>query len=206
MGPKRSFLSALLFLIALGAGAAQAVAASPGVDEAKSFIRGLADRTIATLADEQLSAAVREQRFADMFVEGFDVPTISRFVLGRHWRRASAGQRKAYQEAFNEFIIKTYTRRFSAFTGEQLEITGGREETKNDTVVLSRIRSPNGPSTRVSWRVRQVKDQLKILDVIVEGVSMLITHRDEMNSVIRTRGGSLDGLIAAIREKIVSYD
>ncbi len=205
MGPMRSFLSGLLFLVALGTGAAQA-AAAPGVDEAKSFIRGLADRTIATLADEQLSAAVREQRFAELFVEGFDVPTISRFVLGRHWRRASAEQRKAYLAAFNEFIIKTYTRRFSSFTGEQLEITGGREETKNDTVVLSRILRLNGPSTRVSWRVRQVRDQLKILDVIVEGVSMLITHRDEMNSVIRTRGGSVDGLIAALREKIVSYD
>jgi phospholipid transport system substrate-binding protein len=170
-------------------------------DDATAFIEELAEETFGALGDDSLSLQEREKALGRVFDRGFDVPTISRFVLGRHWRAASQAQRKEYVRVFRDFIVKTYTRRFGTFAGERLEVTGVRAEGDGESVVASAIKRDGGPSTRVSWRVRRNSNEYKIVDVMVEGVSMLITHRDEFGSVIRHKGNGVDGLITTLREK-----
>lgn len=190
-------LAALLFVAPTGS-----VPPASGAENARQFLQELSDAAIAILAKESLTAEQREQKLGELFDRGFHLPTVSRFVLGRHWRAASQDQRATYQQVFRDFIVKSYSKRFSSFTSEKLKITDSRSEGDNDTFVFSLLERPGGVSTRVSWRIRRYADDFKIIDVIVEGISMLITQRDEFNSVIRNSGGELEGLITLLQGKV----
>jgi phospholipid transport system substrate-binding protein len=201
--PRRTVVVALaVFLGAVVTGTSRSARAQ---DSARHFMQSLGDEAIAILADEGLSTAQREEKLGRLFDRGFHLPTVSRFVLGRHWRSATQDQRQEYQQVFRDFIVKSYSKRFSSFAGEQLNITGSRAEGEHDTIVISTIVRPQGKPTRVSWRLRRYADDFKIIDVIVEGVSMLITQRDEFSSVIRKSGGELDGLITLLQDKVESF-
>lgn len=204
MQPGKTFAVTLILFVAL-LNRGMPAAAAP--ESAGAFIQALADETIAVIADETLSSDEREQAFARLFDRGFDLPTISRFVLGRHWRTASEAEREEYQRVFRVFIVKSYSRRFSSFSGERLEVKKSRKEADGrDTIVDSTIERLRGRPTRVAWRVRRNSDELRIVDVVVEGVSMAITQRDEFASVIRSSGGTLEGLIARLRRQIEKLD
>ena len=188
-----------VFLVAAVSGAPGRLSAE---EDAGDFVQSLANEATAALADESLSAADRERALGRLFDKSFDLRTISRFALGRYWRTATPAERREYQAVFRDFIVKTSSKRFSSFTGEQLEVTGSRREGKMDVVVRSRILRPKGPPIRVMWRLRRSSEDYRVIDVIVEGVSMLITQRDEFSSVIRNSGGKVEGLIAILRKKV----
>ncbi len=204
MVPRRTVVVALAVFLA--AAAIGTPGPARGDESARQFMQSLGDDAIAILADEGLSAVQRENKLGRLFDRGFHLPTVSRFVLGRHWRNATQDQRQEYQQVFRDFIVKSYSKRFSSFAGEQLKITNSRAEGKHDTIVFSTIVRPEGKPTRVSWRLRGYADGFKIIDVIVEGVSMLITQRDEFSSVIRNSGGELDGLITLLQDKVEAFE
>ena len=167
----------------------------------RQFIESLGEETIGAITNADVSEEDRLTEFARLFRKGFDVDTISRFVLGRSWRRASDEQKVEYQSLFADFIVTTYANRFRQYSGEKLLVDGERPASKRDTIVSSEIKPPDGPAVRVDWRVRKTGDDHKIIDVIVEGVSMAITQRDEFASVIRRGGGGVETLIAELRNK-----
>lgn len=167
----------------------------------KQFIESLGEETISAITQPDVSEDARLEEFERLFRKGFDVDTISRFVLGRYWRQASPQQRDEYQKLFADFIIHTYASRFRQYSGETLLVDGERKATERDTIVSSQINTPDGPPVRVDWRIRSNSEDYKIIDVIVEGVSMAITQRDEFASVIRRGGGQVETLIEELREK-----
>ena len=167
----------------------------------KQFIESLGEETIGAITNPDVSEDLRLTEFERLFSKGFDVNTISRFVLGRYWRRATPQQREEYQALFAEFIVHTYASRFRQYSGEKLSVDGERVASKRDTIVSSQINTPDGPAVRVDWRVRTKGHDHKIVDVIVEGVSMAITQRDEFASVIRRGGGGIETLISKLRQK-----
>ncbi len=190
------------FALTLLAGAAipwQSViaAASPAeVEEATGFIEDLANRAIEVLRRSEDDATAREVAFRDLLSEGFDVPFIGRFVLGRHWRRATPEQRTRYLALFSDFLVTTYTRRLSDYSGESFRIIGAKPVGKTDVLVRTRIERPGGASIKAGWRVRAVADTHKIIDVSVEGVSMVMTQRAEFASVVQKTG--MDGLLQVL--------
>jgi len=194
------------FAVLLSATATGSALPASGEEGARQFLQTLSDDAIAILTNESLSAEQREQELGELFDRGFHLPTVSRFVLGRHWRTATEDQRQTYQQVFRDFIVKSYSKRFSSFAGEKLNITDSRPEGEHDTIVFSRLERPDGESTRVSWRIRRYEDDFKIIDVIVVGISMLITQRDEFNSVIRNSGGELNGLITLLQDKVQALE
>ena len=172
----------------------------------KEFIESLGEETIGAITDPNVSERDRLTEFSRLFRKGFDVDTISRFVLGRYWCRATDEQKVKYQILFADFIVTTYANRFRQYSNEKLLVDGERTANKRDTIVLSKIKLPEGPAVRVDWRVRRTGDNHKIVDVIVEGVSMAITQRDEFASVIRRGGGRVETLIAELQEKLSADD
>ena len=172
------------------------------VQDAAQFLQSLADQAIAIHADMSLSAAEREQALGRLVERFFDLPTIGRFAAGRYWRSATPEQHREYQAAFRDFSVKTVATRLPDLDERSLKITGTRREGELDIIVASLVTAREKSPTRVMWRLRRSTQNYKILDVIIEGVSMLITQRDEFSSVIRARGGTLEVLITVLREKI----
>ncbi len=170
--------------------------------EAIDFLVGMADKAIAGLADRQLTASDRAARFRQMLSEGFDVPFIGRFVLGRFWRTASEEERTEFLRLFEDYIVQSYAHRFGEYSGENMRFTMTRPSPDNQVTVFSDLVRPSGPPVKVEWKLRPEGANYKVVDVVVEGISMSVTQRDEFSSVIQRNGGKVEGLLNILRDKI----
>ena len=198
---RRLFLvcAALLAVSSWAARPAAAQSADPG---ATAFIQSLGNEAVATFSNKSLSREQAVERFRTLLYQGFDVPYIGRWVLGRYWNSATPQQHDEYQKLFERLIVNTYANRFVEYSGETFRITGSRPEGDTDTMISTQIVRPNGPPVNVDWRVRKRDAGYKIIDVVVEGVSMGVTQRQEFASVISQNGGRVEGLIQALRQKV----
>jgi phospholipid transport system substrate-binding protein len=173
----------------------------PAADDAVGFISDLGRRTVQILA-AKAPENEREAKIRAIFEEGFDIPTISRFVLGGCWRTASEAQRQDFVALFEAYVIHAYAVRFNDYGGEQLKVTAARAEDPDSSIVQSIITRPSGaPPIKVDWRVNKTPKGLKLTDVVVEGVSMAVTQRQEFASVIQRNGGQIDALLKLLRER-----
>jgi phospholipid transport system substrate-binding protein len=170
------------------------------------FIRSLSNEAIGSLTGQSVTQMDREEKFRTLFTENFDVPQIAQFVLGLYWPRANQQQRAEYVKLFEDFVVKSYAKKFGDYTGGEGFKTGNvTRVASGDAVVSSQIRTKEDrPPVRVDWRVRAGEENYKIVDVMVEGISMSVTHRDEFAAVIRSNGGTVAGLIDALRKKTIT--
>jgi len=167
---------------------------------ADEFIRSVGQQAIHSLTGKELSNDQRQDLFRTILNQTFDVPLIARFALGRFWRRTSEEQRKEYVELFEDFLVQAYALRFKNYSVEVFTVGKVRQINERDALVHSELALNDGRKIVVYWRVRG-KAELKIIDVIIESVSMAITHRDEFSSVINRGGGKIDGLLNVLRKK-----
>jgi phospholipid transport system substrate-binding protein len=194
-------LIALPLLIAAG----PAVAAPSGEVDAKAtaFMNQLWNRAI-ELLNKKAPAAQRQAQFRELFHNDFDSPGIARFVLGRYWRTASPEEQKEFLKLFEEYVVYVYTARLSDFEGEQFKIKGAHPD-QGSVIVSTDVITPGAPTPlKVDWRLVDDDGAYKISDVIVEGVSMLVTQRSEFASIIQRHGGQVQGLLDLMREKTAS--
>jgi phospholipid transport system substrate-binding protein len=193
---RRSFtiLSLLIGSTSLAA-APNAIAADANV-----FMSELWTRAVEVL-DKKAPLTERLTRFRQLFQADFDGPGIARFVLGRYWRTASEQEQQEYMKLFEDYVIFVYGTRLSHFNGETFKVRGSRTD-ESGTVVSTDIISPSGePPIKVDWRLVADRGAFKINDVIIEGISMMVTQRSEFASIIQRHGGQVGGLLALMREK-----
>lgn len=146
-------MAALAVVVALVVAGPVTARSGDLADDTKRFIEGLADKAIAALTVENLSRDERVTRFRSLFTEYFAVDTIGRWVLGRHWRRATDAERDEYLMLFEDLIVFTYVDRFTQYSGERLSVTRTLfSDESRDALVFSR-RSP-GPPAASRWRWR----------------------------------------------------
>jgi len=188
----------------LSAAASGAAAPNLNTQDPASFIQSLGEEAIQMLSDKTLSEKDRLIQFRTLLHAGFDMKTIGRFTLGRYSTRASDAEVEEFQRLFDEYVVQTYASRLGQYSGEKLQIGTARKDESGDILVGSEIVPREGPQVRVEWRVRGEPGKFKIIDVIVEGVSMAITQRSEFSAVIQRSGGKIDGLISELRRKIPS--
>lgn len=169
-------------------------------ENAKKFIHTLAETGIGFLEDQSLSDDERKKEFRGVLKDNFDMKTIGRFALGRYWKTSSDSQKEEYLELFEDMVVDVYSRRFSEYNGEGFEVLSARPQGKNDAIVASAIVPSSGPKISVEWRIREKKDgTLKVIDIMVEGVSMSLTQRSDFASVIQRGGGNIDVLLTHLR-------
>jgi phospholipid transport system substrate-binding protein len=190
----------LLVLVAAVTVSVSATAQQARADNTEEFIAHLGDQALQVLVLNSQTQDERTQAFRALLNEGFDLPLIGRYALGRFWRQATPEQRGEYAKLFEDFIVTTYAARLSEYSGETLRVVSSRRD-DGDTIVVSEIVREGLQPIRVDWRVRHGDQSLKIVDVVVEGVSMLLTQRDEFASVIQRSGGQIEGLLVRLREK-----
>ncbi len=173
-----------------------AQAANPAA--AANFIQQLGQYTLGIL-QQPLSLPQREAQLRELLRQGFDLPFIARFVLGRAYNGLTPDQAAEYQQVFSDFVLRSYARRLAGFQASGFNILGTRAVGDSDTEVATRIDPQNGQPIRCDWRVREFAGpRLGIIDVTVEGVSMALTQRDEFTAVASSRGvGDLIGVLRA---------
>ena len=175
-----------------------------GVTKPAEFIQGLADEAISVLSDQRGTIAEREQKFRTVLRDDFAMKKIGRFAIGKYWRNMSTEQKRLYQKLFEEWILKTYSVRFGGYSGETVKVIRTFKAGATDVFVRTQIDSNKRRSLKVDWRVRRIDQRFKIIDIVVEGVSMLITQRAEFSAVLRERG--IDGFITILRSQLDQLD
>ncbi|MEE8393864.1 MAG: ABC transporter substrate-binding protein [Rhodospirillales bacterium] len=181
-----------------------ATAALADEEAAGKFIEDLADKAVASLSVDGVSRDERAEKFHNLLSEHFAIETIGRWVLGRYWKKASKEERAEFLKLFEDLIVATYVDRFSRYSGSGvLKVIKTITSKDGDIVVYSAVKGLDGNSpAKVEWRIRKKNGSFKIVDVMIEGISMGLTQRSEFASVIRRNGGKVEGLLSALRKRL----
>jgi phospholipid transport system substrate-binding protein len=209
---RQGFLENLMRISrrALGAGAlallgsatllAQAARAAPDVEGARAFIADLGQRAVDVLGNPSLGRDEERRQLYALLEQGFDLEMLARLAAGRSWREMSPAQQETFRKVFNTYILDTYSQRLASYSGEQLRIDRAQAVSDTDVMVQATVLSQQYPPWRMDWRVRVRGGGFKVVDVLIEGVSMVVTQRNEFNAVVQAQG--VDGLTEMLRERI----
>ena len=168
----------------------------------KNFVEKLGKEVIETVSDEKLSDSQRRSNFRYLYLNAFDNFYISRFVLGRYWKRIDKSVKEEFVKTFNDYIVSTYAPKFKGWQGEFKAVDALIE--KNFYNVKMDVINKDGPVLKLIWKIYLDKNKnYKILDVNIDGVSMLVTQRAEFMSVIKNNPDGVVGLIKAMKKKIL---
>ena len=144
----------------------------------------------------------KQQSFRKTFLSAVDLKTAARFTLGRYARTATPEQIQTYTDALTDNIIYTWTKRFSDYAGDEIVFKGSRKSESGDFYITSSIELPETQNNvEVIWRIVDKKGTLKLADLVVEGVSMLMSYRNEYTSILQQNGGDVSALVAQMQKK-----
>ncbi|WP_010300348.1 MlaC/ttg2D family ABC transporter substrate-binding protein [Candidatus Odyssella thessalonicensis] len=162
----------------------------------KALIQDLGNRAILTLTNSNDSPDQIEQRFVALLEEGFDVRSIAQFVMGSYWRQATPAQKERFIGVFKDRLKKAYANRFREYRGVDFKI-GDVSQRAGSDIVKSTIQKPGSPKTDVEWQVKNNK----IHDVVIEGISMSITLRDDYRSLLNRKNGDIEAFLKDLEAK-----
>jgi phospholipid transport system substrate-binding protein len=193
---RRNALAALALTLALGlSGRAGAADQSPS-----QVVDGLANRVIPILQDKSLSSDQRREHIEQIAYEAMDFDTLSKLVLARNWSKFSPPQQQEFVAQFKQHLSVTYGRNVDNYKNEKVKILAEREEGRGDVTVQTKIlRGGGSDDVVVDYRLRQRDGQWKIIDVVVEGVSLVSNFRSQFQDIV-AQGGP-DRLLVLIKEK-----
>ena len=168
--------------------------------DAAAFIRGVGDEVMTILKDASKTTDDKLAALKDLLDANTDLDTVAQLALGQHWRSASAEERHDYVTVFRQMLMNTMAERIGDYNGQNFEVVGSSPRSERDTAVQSRIlRTAGAPPLRVDWRVREADGDLAIIDMEVEGISLIVSQREQMSRIVEQRG--MAGLIETLRER-----
>lgn len=171
--------------------------------EAITFVDNLTEKIITNVLEKEGSKDNKLPTFRRDFIGALDTKNIGQFVLGVYWKKATPEEREKFLTAFIEFATLTWADRFDTYNGQKIVFTGARNADKNQFYVDSIIQ--NNPPVEVVWRVKQKKDGYKIIDIIIAGVSMVMSYRNEYSSFLQAHNGSVNELTQELQEKSKNF-
>lgn len=179
-----------------------AQATETNCETAKIFMNDMGKNVISLLTNDSISDKERADQFRTILETQFNLKAIGKFVLGRYWKQASDEEKQTFLNLFKETTVATYAARFKDYTSEKFEIRGCHVEPDGGVIVSSQITRPSGQVIPINWKIFEKKGEMRVYDVILEGISMGITQRSEFASVIQNGGGRLEALNKALEKKI----
>ncbi|HTT09120.1 MAG TPA: ABC transporter substrate-binding protein [Gammaproteobacteria bacterium] len=183
----------------LGGLVAVAVGASVGPEE---VVKGTTDQVFSRIKADEPSLKQDVTRLYnlvnELIIPHFDFQRASQLVLGKNWRGASDDQRLRFAEAFKELMVRTYANALFQYVDQQITYKSVEPEQDGKIMtVRTQIEQPGAEPVAVNYRMHEVNGEWKVYDVIVGGISLLVTYRDSFSSEISQSG--IDALIAHLQ-------
>ena len=194
-GPSRRLLLAGAAALALLPAPLRAASAA---DRAAALVQSLADQLIALLRSGRSEAQLYAS-FEGLLARYGDIPVVAGSVLGPPWRSASPAQKQAFVAAFQGYLARKYGKQFRDWQNATIAVTGARDGGKAGVLVSSRVNRPGQDAVAVDWQISARSGAPKVVNLIIEGVSMLANERAEVAAMLESRRGSLDDLTAALK-------
>jgi len=162
----------------------------------EKFVSNFADNAISILSNESLNASQKNIEFTELVMSSIDMNLISKFVLSKYWKLATDDQKKAYLAAFKQYFISSYANKLDQYSGEKVIIVSSNAA-KKFVIVKSNIVRDGTDTLKIEldWRLLTRDSQTKIIDLSIEGISLIIAQREEFQSFLANNDNSLDALI-----------
>ena len=167
----------------------------------KDFVSNFADSAINILSDNEILEGEKNSKFTDLVMSAIYLNLISKFVLSKTWKNATDDQKERYIQAFKDYFINSYANKLDQYSGEQVEVVDAEEAGKY--IIVNSFIYREGTDTlkiNLKWRLLNRDGEIKIIDLNIEGISLIIAQREEFQSFLANNEGDLEKLI----EKIVS--
>jgi len=195
MSKLLAFFAALLFA---GSAAAQQ---QLGPDQ---LVQKITDEVLAAIkSDKQLAAGDKQKavKLAEEKVLPYvDFEQATRLAVGRAWREATPEQKKRLVSEFRNMLVRTYSNAIEGYQGQTLKVLPSRgKQDPEDTTVRTQFIRAGGQPLPIEFHMRQTDKTWKVYDIVVEGVSLVMTYRSEFDAVVKQEG--IDGLIKRLAQK-----
>jgi len=173
-------------------------------DAASALVRDTANRMLAALerrrSELDSSPGLIYQLVDQIVVPKFDFQRITQSAMGRNWRKADAGQKRALVREFQQLLVRVYAKALLNYSGQQIRILPRRPGKRPGyTTVRTEVNEPGGPTIPINYRMYRKKGAWKVYDVIIDGVSLITNYRSSFASEIRRSG--VDGLIRTLNKR-----
>ena len=176
-------------------------ASGTDLKDEEEFVNKFADEAIIILNNNEISDNEKNDKFTNLVMSAIDLNLISQFVLSKTWKSATNDQKERYISAFKKYFINSYANKLDQYSGEKIIVTGSEEAGKYIIVDSNIIRE--GTDTlkiNLKWRLLNTNGDIKIIDLNIEGISLVIAQREEFQSFLTNNNNDLEALI----DKIVS--
>lgn len=195
--PRRQAIARVALLAAT-----LSLAASPatGSEGPTQVVEATTSQVLAVLRDQDLPPEQKQEKIEDIVYAKVDFLTLSRLVLARNWKRLSPQQQKEFIDEFKRHLSITYGDNVEKYKNETVAITGDREEARGDWTVMTKVVGGTGDSDfLMNYRLRQKNGQWRIIDIIIEGVSMVSNFRSQFQEIMAN--GGPERLLRLLKEK-----
>lgn len=196
---KRFVLSLILPFLFLAPAAAQPLAPAELVQKITN------DVLAAVKSDQELAAGDKEKALKlaqDKVLPYVDFEYATRLAVGRAWRQASAQQRERLVTEFRNMLVRTYSNSIQAYQGQTLKVLPSRGKADagdGEATVHTQFVRAGGQPLPIDFQMHKAGDSWKVYDIVVEGVSLVLTYRSEFAAIVKQQG--IDGLIQALAQK-----
>ena len=170
-------------------------------ENAKQLIQITTENAKKIAISSEITIQDKKNKIENIALNVVDVDGLARFTLGSHKKNLNDNQLKIYYKTFRVFFVKNISSRLQNYSNQNIMVTGAKKISQNYVLVNSKmISEKDNQKINIDWRVFKIKEKLVIRDLVVEGLSLAKTQREEINSIIATKG--FDGLISNLNDYI----
>ena len=179
--------------------------AIPYSTEPQEFVNELVNDAINKLSDKNLTSEEKSKYIEKIALENVDIKALSLYTLGELRKSSEKKDLKNYQIAFEKYFLKSLTSRLSDYSSSKFEVTDFEKKSVNYTIVNSKVTPGEGdPQIKIDWRIyTKQKDKPLIRDLIVEGLSLARTQKEEFASILISNNNDIKILISKLEEFVL---
>ena len=170
----------------------------------KLFVEELVDDAIKTLSNKSISKADKNKKIEEIALANVDIDALGMYTLGDVRKSLDENNLKKYKTLFEKYFLKSLTSRLTDYSSQKFEVLSADQKSDNYNIVSSRIvESASQPEIKIDWRI-YTKDPSKplIRDLIVEGLSLAKTQKEEFASILNSNNNDINILFSKLEEFI----
>ena len=168
------------------------------------FVSELVNDAISKLSDKNLSEEAKTTFIENIALENVDINALGLYTLGELRKSTDKNNLESYQKAFKKYFLKSLTSRLSDYSSNKFEIISAEKKSSNYTIVKSKIsENEKQPEIKIDWRIYTKNPQKPLIrDLIVEGLSLARTQKEEFSSVLSSNDGDINVLFSNLEKFI----
>ena len=194
---KKAFSIIVLFLLIFQSSFATTYSSDP-----QTFVKEMVNDAINTLSNKNLTDEEKANFIENLAMDNVDINALGLYTLGELRKSADKANLEKYQRTFEKYFLKSLTSRLTDYSSNKFEVISSEKKSSNYTIVKSKIaKSENQPEIKIDWRVYTKNPEKPLIrDLIVEGLSLARTQKEEFGSILSSNNNDINILITKLEE------